>query len=164
MPELSHRREVDYISQNGTVRVYPMWQRIKILVDDNMKCPKCGHEFKDPGRVKGGQISKRKLTKTQARGYNKPILTLRKEIFKMEKKVLYTISIMIDGFEVRLTQKIIPRFNFGHYNWIIQDKKGNIMSAGTSWGGPPTRVDKSFLEEKYKEWKRYHDDEYAEEK
>jgi len=28
-----------------------------------MKCPKCGFEFKDPGRVKGGQMSKRKLSK-----------------------------------------------------------------------------------------------------
>lgn len=32
-----------------------------------MKCPKCGHEFKDPGRVKGGQTSKRKLTKKKAK-------------------------------------------------------------------------------------------------
>jgi hypothetical protein len=32
-----------------------------------MKCPKCGHVFKDPARVKGGKKSKRKLTAAQAR-------------------------------------------------------------------------------------------------
>jgi hypothetical protein len=32
-----------------------------------MKCPKCGHEWKDPARVKGGQTSRRTLTAKQAR-------------------------------------------------------------------------------------------------
>lgn len=32
-----------------------------------MKCPKCGHEFKDEGRAKGGALSRRKITKAQQR-------------------------------------------------------------------------------------------------
>lgn len=30
-----------------------------------MKCPKCGHEWKDPARVKGGKKSKRTITPEQ---------------------------------------------------------------------------------------------------
>jgi hypothetical protein len=30
-----------------------------------MKCPVCKHEFKDPGRVKGGMVSRRTITKDQ---------------------------------------------------------------------------------------------------
>jgi hypothetical protein len=32
-----------------------------------MKCPACGHEFKDPAKIAGGKASKRKLTKKAAR-------------------------------------------------------------------------------------------------
>jgi len=32
-----------------------------------MKCPNCGYQFKDKGRVKGGKMSRRKLTPEQAR-------------------------------------------------------------------------------------------------
>jgi hypothetical protein len=32
-----------------------------------MKCPKCGYEYKDKGRVKGGKLSRRILTTEQAR-------------------------------------------------------------------------------------------------
>lgn len=30
-----------------------------------MKCPKCGHEWKDEGRSKGGKSSKRSITPEQ---------------------------------------------------------------------------------------------------
>jgi hypothetical protein len=30
-----------------------------------MKCPKCGHKFKDPARVTGGKVSKRTITPEQ---------------------------------------------------------------------------------------------------
>lgn len=30
-----------------------------------MKCPKCGHEWKDAGRSKGGKSSKRAISKEQ---------------------------------------------------------------------------------------------------
>tara|TARA_R110000751_G_scaffold138798_5_gene242514 strand:+ start:2188 stop:2325 length:138 start_codon:yes stop_codon:yes gene_type:complete len=30
-----------------------------------MKCPNCGHTFKDAARVKGGQSSRRKITPEQ---------------------------------------------------------------------------------------------------
>ena len=32
-----------------------------------MKCPKCGYSFKDPGKVKGGQKSKRVLSPEDAK-------------------------------------------------------------------------------------------------
>jgi len=44
-----------------------------------MKCPKCGHVFKDPARVKGGKISKRRLTAAQARMMVKVREAKRKE-------------------------------------------------------------------------------------
>lgn len=36
-----------------------------------MICPKCGHEFKDPARVKGGQKSKRTDMKKGSSGQKK---------------------------------------------------------------------------------------------
>ena len=36
-----------------------------------MICPKCGHEFKDPARVKGGQKSKRTDMKKDSPGQKK---------------------------------------------------------------------------------------------
>lgn len=32
-----------------------------------MICPRCKYEWKDPNRVKGGKLSRRKLTPAQAR-------------------------------------------------------------------------------------------------
>ncbi len=36
-----------------------------------IKCPNCGHEFKDPTRVKGGQKSKRTDMKKDSPGQKK---------------------------------------------------------------------------------------------
>jgi hypothetical protein len=32
-----------------------------------MRCPKCGHEFKDEGRARGGRVSRRTITPEQQR-------------------------------------------------------------------------------------------------
>jgi len=54
-----------------------------------MKCPKCGFEFKDPGRVKGGQMSKRKLSKRMALEMAKKSAEARRKIENQldEKKI-----------------------------------------------------------------------------
>ena len=56
-----------------------------------MKCPKCGHHFKDEGRSKGGQRSKRAITPEQqakmqaARKKNKPNANIESQKIKERK-------------------------------------------------------------------------------
>lgn len=49
-----------------------------------MKCPNCSHVFKDPSKVKGGAVSKRNLSKEDAKKMQqKSVETRRKN--KAEK-------------------------------------------------------------------------------
>jgi len=69
------------------------------------------------------------------------------------KTIPYTLEIMIRGYRIKLTQDLFPPpHDFGHYRWMIEDKKGNLISVGSSRGIAPDKVTIKDLSEFLKRW------------
>lgn len=69
--------------------------------------------------------------------------------------MLYTLKKKIGVQQIRLTQRLHPKWNFGHYNWVIEDEEGNILLAGFSSGGVKDKVTEKDLDDiflRYKTW------------
>ena len=57
------------------------------------------------------------------------------------------------NYNIKLTQNLNEKFDFGHYNWVIEDTEGNIELAGYSIGSPPNRVTEKKLDEIFNRWR-----------
>jgi len=66
--------------------------------------------------------------------------------------VQHTLKKKIRGYHVKLTQRLDDYYNSGHFYWIVEDKRGNILMAGASTGGVPDRVVMKDLEELFDRW------------
>lgn len=56
----------------------------------------------------------------------------------MARKIVTTTS-RAGKFKFTLSQKMCPRFDFGHFYWTMTDRVGNIVKAGFSTCAPPPR-------------------------
>jgi len=70
-----------------------------------------------------------------------------------KKYVPLTIIKKIDGFTLKITQMLNMEFYFGHYSYYIEDGDGNIVKAGYSTGSPRDRIDASFINDIFKNFK-----------
>jgi len=52
------------------------------------------------------------------------------------EKILSTHIVEESGYIMKFTQKLHPRYSFGHYNWAVEDSDGNILMTGYSAGLP----------------------------
>ena len=57
----------------------------------------------------------------------------------------YTIKKTIKEYTLKITQHLRTEYNFGHYNYYIEDSDENVVHAGYSTGAPPDKIDKSFV-------------------
>jgi hypothetical protein len=53
-----------------------------------------------------------------------------------------------------ITRGIDDYYNTGHYHYVIEDQKNNVVMAGSSTGGIPDRVMMKDLEELFERWWR----------
>jgi hypothetical protein len=66
----------------------------------------------------------------------------------------YTLRKKTRGYRVKLTQRLDDYYNVGHFYYVIEDKRGSIMMAGSSTGGVPDRVMMKDLDELFERWWR----------
>ena len=65
---------------------------------------------------------------------------------------IITTEQKIKGYKFKVTQDLNEQYNFGHYNWVIENSNGDILAAGYSTGSPPNKLTKKEINEIFERW------------
>jgi hypothetical protein len=86
------------------------------------------------------------------------------ELVTISNTVLYKSKKLHNpAFHIKATQEYLPDANIGHYKYVIEDEKGNILKATYSCGAAREgKIDRAFLDNEverfwmeYKQYQRY---------